>query len=107
MFLETHKFIGTIKVGESREIEFPYDETVSYIKKITISCDCTRAYNIAKDRKIVAVFTAKPIPKHLESQGWYEKTLSITVVYVVKQVVNDGTEQTSSETAQFKVKIIR
>ncbi len=99
MFLKTEHDLGTIKAGSTHRMEFPYDESINYISRIT-GCGCASSYNKAKERMIVLVFTAGDIPKHLSTTIW-----TITKNYEIEAVLNDGT--VAKQNISFKAIIVR
>lgn len=99
MFLKTEHDLGIIKAGSKNNMEFPYDESVSLVTRIT-GCDCSSSYNKAKERMVVLVFTAMEIPKHLSTTKWV-----ITKSYEVEAVLKDGT--IAKQKISFKAIIVK
>jgi hypothetical protein len=84
MFSLTAVNLGEISVGSSHTIEFPYTDDVNYIQRVTSPCGCTSVTNDVGNRKIIAVYTAQPIPVHLTLQGinLQDKQLVLEIEYL-------------------------
>ena len=101
MFNTTNINLGVIRVGIQQIIEFPYDN-ISLITKIKPSCDCSEAYNLASEGKLVVKYTPKPIPVHLKEVGQYRKAVSINVTFTTTEPGNPEATQTLTFEATIK-----
>lgn len=72
--------LGTIKVGSKHIVRFQGNVNLStHVYKLSSSCSCTQPK--IKANAVEVVFKAKPIPKHLVSQGYYQTSATITVTF--------------------------
>ena len=78
----THQNLGKVKSGRKYEIRFPYDDTVTSITNINLSCGCSGAAHYPVNRELVVTYKPGEVPYHLKGQGYY---------YARNQVVVDIT----------------
>jgi len=74
MFDNPHQNIGNLHIGQSREIDFYYnDPSISTITTIQ-GCGCSLVSNLPDRKLIKLVYTATRIPKHLDNQTHWTTT---------------------------------
>lgn len=82
----THRNLGRIKSGRKYEIRYPYDETVSTVSDISLSCGCTGASHYPISREVVLSYVPQSVPLHMKGQGYYTSRNHATV----NMTLNDG-----------------
>lgn len=76
--------LGSIMVGSSSTIYFPYDASIiDSILGMSAPCTCTNLTNDIKNSRISVEYKAGDIPIHLNSTSQYIKMM-ITVSYKTK-----------------------
>lgn len=100
MFREQYIDAGTIRVGQRKLIQFPYDsDNVSYIS-ILQGCGCS-AVTLDRNNKVVNMeYVPGDIPEHLRQAGSYDSVKS----YDINFGFDDGS--VSRYTLAFRAKII-
>lgn len=80
MWRETEINLGTIKVGEKKELVYKWiGEEPLKVTHLESSCGCTTPEFDKETMEVKAVYKAGRIPKHLKVKGEYTTTKGIRV----------------------------
>ena len=104
MFELVTKDLGRVRVGTSRTLIFPYKDIK--IISLTASCGCTDVVDDKEALKVRAIYTAKPVPKHLEQQGQKEYKVNKKII-VTYRIINDQEDEIRSMELQFNAQIYK
>lgn len=92
LFSVTEIELGDVFVGSEVVVEFPYKD-IKAVSKMLVFCDCTRIYNIIKDKKIVIRYTPKALPLH---PNGYKIHKVATIFFTSDTLPGEEIEQTLS-----------
>lgn len=81
MWKDKHLNLGEIRVGVKIKLKFTYEGDIK-VKQITSPCDCTEAIWDKETNTVEAIYTPRPVPKHIKNLGksFYEAVKIIKVL---------------------------